>query len=163
MYCPNCGNAEQTEETYCRQCGILLPNLGKLKNKEIPFEDHIRINSFFSIATAVVSLFLAITLFSIFLGREGTPWIIYLVAGFLVAMTAWQVQTFIRTRMLKKQFESLRPKRESDTGTPLTLSPATRRSLGERDPALTARVSVTENTTRNLAHVDRRQSPESQH
>ncbi|MDQ3061260.1 MAG: hypothetical protein M3R14_00130 [Acidobacteriota bacterium] len=32
MYCPNCGTAEQSENTYCRSCGELLPDLSK-KNK----------------------------------------------------------------------------------------------------------------------------------
>ncbi len=62
--------------------------------------------------TAVVSLSLAITLYAMFIGREGTPWILYVVFGFLIAMTAWQVQTFIRTRMLRKQFEKMKPKRD---------------------------------------------------
>lgn len=161
MYCPNCGKADQVKATYCRQCGTFLPDLEKLKKREIPFENHIRINSFFSIATAIVSLGLAITLYSVFLGREGTPWIIYFVAAFLIAITAWQVQVFIRTRMLKKQFEKLVAKREGDEEATLTISGSTQSLLDEADPSFGARASVTEVTTRNLARVERARLPES--
>lgn len=151
MFCPKCGAAEQSAETFCRKCGTFLPDFDQVKKKEIPVEEHIEVNSFFSIATAVVSLSLAITLYAMFIGREGTPWIIYLVFGFLVAMTAWQIQTFIRTRMLKKQFEKMKPDRSDDVPVQKSVNPAeTARLLDEANFEDIVPASVTERTTRNL-------------
>jgi hypothetical protein len=84
MFCPKCGKPDQSPETYCRKCGTFLPDFDKASKKETPAEEHIKINSTFSIMTAVVSLSLAITLYVMFIGREGTQWIIFLVFGFLM-------------------------------------------------------------------------------
>ncbi len=151
MFCPKCGKPDQAPEAYCRGCGIFLPDLDKIKKKEVPVEEHIKVNSFFSLATALVSLSLAITLYSVFGFRPETHWIIYLVAGFLTAITAWQIQTFVRTRMLKKQFEKMRPKREDELTQQIVKPTDTARSLNEADLENVMPPSVTENTTKELA------------
>lgn len=152
MYCPKCGAAEQSPETYCRKCGTFLPDFDTAEKSETPAEEHIKVNSTLSIMTAVASLSLAVTLYSMFMGREGTPWIIYVVFGFLVAITAWQVQTFIRTRMLKKQFEKMKPKRAEDVRVqnPAAVHEAAR-LLDEGDFENIVPASVTDRTTKNLA------------
>jgi hypothetical protein len=151
MFCPKCGKPDQSPEAFCRGCGIFLPDLDRVRKKEVPVEKHIEINSFFSMATAIVSLSLAITLYSVLGFREETHWIIYLVAGFLIAITAWQIQTFVRTRMLKKQFEKMRPRREDDSEQPLTFERAdTAKLLDEADFENAVPRSVTEHTTKNL-------------
>ncbi len=151
MYCPKCGAAEQSTETFCRKCGTFLPDFDKLVTKETPVEQNILINSTFSVMTAVVSLSLAITLYVMFVGRDGAPWIIYLVFGFLMAMTAWQVQTFIRTRMLKKQLERMKPNRGEDVAAQEMLKPAdTSRLLDEANLKDAIPASVIENPTKNL-------------
>lgn len=160
MYCRKCGAAEQSTETYCRKCGTFLPDFDKLVKKETPVEQHILINSTFSAMTGVVSLSLAITLYVMFIGRDGAPWIIYLVFGFLMAMTAWQVQTFIRTRMLKKQFEKMKPIRGENVAAQETRKPAVTAQLLDKanlEDAIPA--SVIENTTKNLIS----KSPQSKH
>ncbi|MGH9948659.1 MAG: hypothetical protein ACRD6X_15890 [Pyrinomonadaceae bacterium] len=134
-------------ETYCRQCGTFFPDLDKLQKKETPVEEHIRINTFFTVATAVVSLTLAIILYFTFINNGPAPIIIYPVFGFLIAMTAWQVQTFIRTRMLRKQFKKLRPARGLDKQ-PVT---ETGDLLPEANLENIVPASITERTTRNLA------------
>lgn len=149
MFCPKCGNADQTPETYCRQCGTFLPDLDKLQKKETPFEEHIKVNTFFTVATAVVSLTLAIIFYLTFINRGGpTPIIIYPVFGFLIAMTAWQIQTFIRTRILKTQFEKLQQKRERKKD---QIPLETNELLPEANFESVVPESVTERTTRNLA------------
>lgn len=152
MFCPKCGAADQSPETYCRQCGLFLPDLEKLKKKEVPAEQHIAANSFLSLATAIVSLLLAIVLYSTVTRPHDTPWIIYLVAGFLIAITAWQIQVFIRTKMLKKQLENMKPHKANDADDRSALE--TQQSapmLEEADFESAVPVSVTERTTRNLA------------
>jgi hypothetical protein len=151
MFCPKCGKPEQSPEAFCRGCGMFLPDLDKIKKKEVPAEEHIMVNSFFSLATAIVSSTLAIILYSTLGFRPETHWIVYLVAGFLIAITAWQIQTFIRTRMLKKQIEKMRPKRDDGPDPPVTFERAdTAKLLDEANFANAVPTSVTEHTTRHL-------------
>lgn len=158
MFCPNCGAAEQSPETYCRKCGTFLHDFDKPEKRETPAEEHIKVNSTLSIMTAVASLSLAIILYNMFIGLEGTPWIIYVVFGFLVAITAWQVQTFIRTRILKKQFEKMKPKRAEDIGVlDRAVVNEAARLLDEADFQNIVPASVTDRTTKNLT----RTSPQS--
>lgn len=151
MFCPKCGTAGQIPEAYCRHCGIFLPDIEKAKKKTVPAEEHLKVNSFFSLATAIVSISLAIALYSIFLGEPGTHWIIYLVAGFLTAMTAWQIQVFIRTRMLKKQIAKMRPVQGSNDASKVLIKAAdTAQLLKEADLEHHVPASVVEHTTRHL-------------
>lgn len=111
MFCPKCGNAEQQINTYCRTCGMFLPDFDKIKHEAATPEQHIVVNSVLSSISAIVSIGLAITLYAMFLGKDDTPFIIYLTAGFLTAVFFWQVQIIIRTYLLKKQL----PKRNLET------------------------------------------------
>lgn len=150
MFCPNCGNANQNPETFCRQCGTFLPDFDKIKKRETPPEEHLKIASVLNLMTAIVSISLAVTLYAIFLGREDTPFIIYITAGFLTAMCAWQIQTFWRTLKLKKQF----PKRKQISVEPenekISNDPKTKELLNEPDFTDVVPASVTEKTTKNL-------------
>lgn len=151
MYCPKCGAPEQRPESYCRSCGTFLPDLDKIEKKEVPAREHLKANSFLSLATAVVSLSLAMALYAVLGFRPDTHWLIYLVSGFLIAITAWQVQTLIRTRMLKSQFERLQPKNQDEEKAADLLRRAdTSRLLNNTAPSDAIPNSVTENTTRNL-------------
>ena len=148
MFCPKCGASEQSVETYCRKCGVFLPDFDKLAGKETPVEQNLIINSVFSGMTAVVSLSLEVALYFIFIGREGTPWILYAVFGFLVSITVWQIQTTIRTRLIKKQVERMKPKRSENVE---SLKPAdTSNLLNEADFENVVPASVTDRTTRDL-------------
>lgn len=103
MFCPNCGTNEQKQETFCHRCGIFLPDFEKIKKSETTPEEHLKANYVLNIMTAVVSLTLAISLHVWFYGKENTPVIVYITAGFLFAMFAWQAQIFWRNIKLKKQ------------------------------------------------------------
>lgn len=163
MFCPKCGNADQTPETFCRQCGIFLPDFDKLERKEIPPEEHLKANSVLSLMTAIASGTLAILLHAFFIsGTENTPPLIYITAGFLTAMFFWQVQTFWRTRLLKKQLPK-RKKKETvktealDTNS-LIESAKTKELLNESDFSNAAPPSVIENTTKHLGEKVPRKS-----
>ena len=151
MFCPKCGNPEQSPESFCRRCGNYLPDFDKLKPAEIPPEQHITANIWLSAMTAVASLTLAIILHSIFWNLPDTPVIIYVTAGFLMAMSAWQVQVFIRTLKLKKHFER---RKNSNTAAaehpPEIAEHEVRGNLPEGNFANVAPFSVTHNTTKKL-------------
>ncbi len=153
MFCPKCGNADQKIDTFCRNCGTFLPDFDKLKSKENTPEAHLKANLVLSSMTAIVSLTLAILLYSIFLGKPNTPIIIYLTAGFLIAMFFWQAQSFWRTLLLKKQF----PKRNVETI--LEINDAkTGKLLNEPDFENFIPASAVEATTKNLDKITRKSS-----
>lgn len=102
MYCPRCGKKDQKINTFCRHCGLYLLDYGKLVKWVTPPGEHLLANTIMSGMTGIVSQALAIILYTVFLGRAETPVIIYVLAGFLVAIFAWQVQTFWCKLLLKK-------------------------------------------------------------
>jgi hypothetical protein len=109
MFCPKCGNPDQSPETYCRRCGTFLPDLSKPVKRERPPEEHIKVNSVLSLMTVIVCITLSILLFSIMGFRSGAHPLVYVTAGLLIAMAAWHIQTFIRVRRLKKQWDRREP------------------------------------------------------
>jgi hypothetical protein len=157
MFCPICGKADQLSETYCRQCGNYLNDYTKPAKKTVTPEQHLTANIVLSLLTAVTSLTLAILLYSIFLGKQDTPVIIYATAGFLTAMTAWQIQTFWRSLLLRKHFK----KQKRETSNQLNTDPEqqffeskpTRELLNEADLSNVVPLSVIENTTKKLNKV----------
>lgn len=156
MFCPNCGKPDQKPETFCRFCGKFLPNFEKLKKKEATPEEHLIVNSVLNAMTGIASLTLAVLLYTFFLGKEDTPILIYVTAGFLTAIFAWQCQVFWRNLQLKK----LLAKRNFEAGDipelketskifePPTASP---KSLPEAQNNAFIPLSVTEYTTKELA------------
>lgn len=109
----NCGTGEQKPLNSYRICRSFVPDLDGVVQKEKPIEDHLTANSFLTLITAAVSIILAIVVNYTFSGREDVPWVIYPAAGFFLSMTAWQIQTYVRTGIMKRQIDILRPKRES--------------------------------------------------
>ena len=157
MFCPKCGNADQVPETYCRQCGVFLPDLSKPVKREQPPEQHLKVNTVLSLMTVIVSFTLAILLYIFFGFRSDTHPMIYVTAGLLLAMGGWHIQTFIRIRMLKKQWK--RRGRNADTETDQTLdSAATGKLLDQPDFSRTVPASVTDHTTRHLSETKTKSS-----
>lgn len=157
MYCPNCGKADQTENTYCRQCGEFLPDFSK-KNKS-PFggntpEEQINTNLSLNFLSGMVSLILATLLYANFAFRSGTSPIIYIVGAFLLAMCGWQFSTFAIGLKLKKNFSKRRLDKEMKiqerTQTQFE-SAKPKELLNEADFSDVVPISVTENTTRQLS------------
>ena len=149
MFCPKCGKPEQVAETFCRQCGTFLPDLSKPAKKEAKPEEHIKVNSVLSLMTVIVSFSLAILLY-VFLGfRPETHVVVYVSAGLLFAMGGWHIQTFIRMRKLKKQWETRNPRLESDDRTSVG-GINTAKLLDAADLSSVVPTSVTETTTKHL-------------
>lgn len=154
MFCPKCGKADQQENSYCRQCGEFLPDLNK-KNK-LAFggstpEEQIRTNLFLNLLSAIVSLTLAILLYSVFWRRSDAPPIVYVVAAFLLAMSAWQISTFYVGLKLKKNFQKRRASDEAAKISPVQIDDAkTKELLPEADFENAVPTTVTEDTTRHL-------------
>ncbi|MEP6788859.1 MAG: hypothetical protein ABJB40_10540 [Acidobacteriota bacterium] len=157
MFCPKCGKSDQSPETYCRQCGVFLPDLSKPVKREHPPEEHIKVNSVLSLMTVIVSFTLAILLWSLMGFRPETHPMVYLTAGLLIAMGAWHIQTFIRTRKLKKQWKRRNRNIESEAASPLG-SVSTAKLLDSPDFSNTVPASVTERTTRHLSETKARSS-----
>ncbi len=149
MFCPKCGKADQSAETYCRQCGTFLPDLSKPTKRESPPEENIKVNTVLSMMTVIVSFTLAILLY-IFLGfRETTHPLIYVTAGLLLAMGAWHIQTFIRTRRLKRQWKTRMNPVDSE---PIGIgSPISGKQLETPDFENIVPASVTDRTTKHLS------------
>lgn len=155
MFCPRCGKAKQLPETYCRQCGVFLPDLLKPVKPESPPEEHLKANTFLSLLTIIASFTLSILLYAILGFRSDTHPLIYVTAGLLMGMGGWHIQTFIRTRQLKKQWKRRTPLTEPEAVLHETQtafeSASTAKLLDHADFADTFPASVTEHTTKHLA------------
>ena len=157
MFCPRCGKAEQLPETFCRQCGLFLPDLSKPVKREVSPEEHLKANTVLNSLTIIVSFTLSILLFAVIPDKHP---LIYVTAGLLIAIGAWHVQTFIRTQQLKKQWKRRTALSESQAASrepqPAFKSESTGKLLDQAHFADTVPASVTENTTRHLAERPQR-------
>ena len=105
MYCAKCGKPDQKPESFCRRCGTYLPDPSKPYKKERPPDEHLKANTVLSALTIVASFTLAALLYIFLAFRPDTPILIYVTAGFLLAIGGWHIQTLIRTTMLRKQLK----------------------------------------------------------
>jgi hypothetical protein len=176
MFCPRCGTSDLLTamfirkrswlfgpvETYCRQCGILLPDLSKPIKPERPPEEHITTNTVLSVLTIITSFSLAFLLYLVLAFKPETHPLIYVTAGLLLVMGGWHIQTLVRTQMLKRQWKhrARRPQTEVALNEQFSQMPAatTERLLEDSKFERTVPASVTENTTRHLAETPRRHS-----
>ncbi len=154
MFCPKCGNPDQTPESYCRQCGIFLPDLSKPVRTETPPETHFRANIVLSSMTIVACTTLSILLWTMLAFRPDTPTLIYVTAGLLFAMAIWHIQTLYRTLQLRKHFKKAKVTRELDT----VRAADTGKLLDEADLSDVVPASVTEHTTKHLSETKFRSS-----
>ncbi|MGE3467800.1 MAG: hypothetical protein AB7J13_12790 [Pyrinomonadaceae bacterium] len=154
MFCPKCGKADQSPETYCRQCGIFLPDLDKAVKKPIPPQQHVTANIVLSSMTIVVSFALAMLLYTILGFRPGTHPLIYITGGLLIAMGFWHVQTLWRAILLRKHFK----KSERSQDAIQTSAATTANLLEEADFENIVPASVTDRTTKHLAEKGTRSS-----
>ena len=131
---------------------MFLPDFDKLKPRESTPEEHLKANLALNVLTALASLTLAVLLYANFLGRENTPVIIYITAGFLTAMFAWQAQVFRRNLKLRKHFKkgAASRKQQPENGIKTFQAEPANRQLNEADPRDFVPASVVERTTRKL-------------
>ena len=152
MFCPRCGNADQSPETYCRQCGLYQVDFSKPLKRISPPEQHLKANTVLSVMTIVASFTLSFFLFLVLGFRSFTHPLIYVTAGVLLAMGGWHIQTLIRTLMLKKQWKRRVPLSEPPETQAFKSTP-TGKLLDQSDFADAIPVSVTEHTTRHLSEA----------
>lgn len=137
-------------ESYCRQCGIFLPDLNKpLKGPAKP-EEHVKANMVFSAMTIVASFTLATLLYSILGFRSDTHPLIYVTAALLLAMGIWHLQVFWRTLQLRKHFEKPKAVRKLRAANARRVKVLDEADFENRVPA-----SITDTTTAHLVPVDR--------
>jgi hypothetical protein len=148
MYCPKCGQSEQAAESFCRQCGLFLPDLSKPVRVPNTPQEHILVNTVLSSMTIGACAILAVLLYLMLAFRPDTHPLIYVTGGFLIAMAAWHVQSLWRSLQLRKHFRKNEEMRlaslkagESETGKLLEHA-----NLQDLVPN-----SVTERTTRDLS------------
>ena len=163
MYCPKCGKADQSPDTFCRQCGIFLPDLDKTLKKPTTPEEHIKANAVLSMLTVIASVTLSILLFLIFKNYPDPHPIIYVTAGFLLTISAWQIQTFWRTMLLRKHFKKPKTQTETTNAPKEFEASPTNQLLPEADFQNHIPASVVERTTRKLnkSQVPKVPSPKS--
>ena len=144
-------------ETYCRQCGLFLPDPSKPLKRESPPEEHLKANTVLSAMTICASFTLSFLLFLVLGFRSFTHPLIYVTAGILLAIGGWHIQSLIRTLMLKKQWKRRAPL--SEIQAPMTFNvTATGKLLDQPGFADAIPASATEHTTRHLAETPRPKS-----
>ena len=114
MFCPNCGNADQEPDTYCRQCGEYLIDpvgnsylLNKVFGGATPLTQ-INVNLVISFLTIFACFFLIGFLkghYDALFTRSGElpPAVIYWVYAFLGLISVWQLFSFVVGMRLKKK------------------------------------------------------------
>lgn len=145
MFCPNCGNPDQAENSYCRQCGEFLSKGGAAFGGVSP-RDNINSISILSGVGAAVSLVIALWMYT---SRFSVPIVLYLGAAILICNAAWHIANIYTVRKLASRIPKTRKETTHDqsaiAGAPTKdlLNPA---DMSDHIPA-----SVTENTTRHLS------------
>ena len=156
MFCPRCGAAEQTEESYCRQCGQYLPDPDKPARKQTAPIEHVRANTVLSAMTLIIAFTLSFLLFHNYLGQPGTSPLIYACAGFLFAIGCWNIQTFWRGLLLWRYFKKGRSgivERYQESVHDLAVKQEHMLGQAAFDDIVPAR--ITDRATRKLEHADR--------
>lgn len=145
MFCPTCGNPDQKADSYCRRCGVLLPDLTKTSKPKNTPEQHVIVNTVLSTMTIAACFTFAILLWVMLGFRENTHPLIYVTASMLLAMGIWHIQALWRILQLKKHIRKFSRRNEAlpDAG-------ETDKLLGKADLDGFVPASVTEYTTKHL-------------
>ncbi len=157
MFCPNCGTADQKENTYCRSCGELLPDLSK--NSRLVFGG----NTPQGTANIISGISLIASVFSLFFGwwlyatKFNTPIVIYLAAALLICNAIWHASNFFMVQKLAKRFKPNKEKSDSQKEIVEDKS-SQQKTLPTADLSNVVPISVTENTTRHLSEKANRKS-----
>lgn len=161
MFCPNCGKAEQSPESYCRNCGQFLADvsgksylLNKLLGGQTP-ETQVTVTMVINLVTALISALLLGFLNGFYHAQyartqESAPPVLYLVYIFLGLVTVWQVLSFLIGWRLRSKITGRRTAEVK--AAPGITGEARQKQLPEEDleELESVSTSVTENTTRML-------------
>jgi hypothetical protein len=145
MFCPKCGTPDQTENSYCRQCGEFLSKGGSAFGGVTP-RDNINSISILSGVGAAVSLVIALWMYTT---RFSVPMVLYLGAAILICNAAWHIANIYTVRKLASRIPKTR--KETAATQPAIDAAATRELLNPADMSDHIPASVTENTTKHLS------------
>ncbi len=107
MFCPSCGKSEQSAYTYCRSCGIWLADFTKKKHTSFGGntpQENVNVGLFLNSVSSLAGFLSAIALYWTFLGIEGAPPVVYLVAAFYLCIGFWQASNVYIGLKLRKRF-----------------------------------------------------------
>ena len=153
MFCPNCGQADQNPDTYCRQCGKYLndPESRGSTRQQTP-QDQFNVSIAFNLLTAIFSIAMAIALIVVHAGEEDIHGVIYAVIVSFGVIAAWQVVSVINNFKLKNRFKN---SSETEVDAARLTTDLKTKELPEADLENIVPASVTEKTTRDLSGVKR--------
>jgi hypothetical protein len=167
MFCPKCGNADQTENSFCRNCGEFLVDTSSNFNLIYNFlgistpEKQITVNLIINFFGLLLSVLLLGFLMGYFDAGENknpsvpTPKIIYFVYTFLLLISAWQLLGVVFAFNLRSKFNKGKANKKSEENDGVsgnkTISAKKRESLAAADLNDIIIPMVTEGTTKNLA------------
>jgi hypothetical protein len=167
MFCPNCGNGEQTPDSYCRSCGSFLPDpskgaslISRLFGVTDP-ERQLKFTLTVDLVTAIVSALLIFFLMGYFDAtrkRTGipTPPVVYLVYVFLGAVAVWQLLSFTVVTTFRKKLLATKKSVAAAEETGELKGGNTQRNLPPATASDFVNNSITEQTTRRLDPVKRK-------
>src|SRR5688572_30703193 len=98
MFCPNCGNPDHQEKSYCRQCGEFLPRLKKrtyLKTNTGQPEESTGKISFINFICVVSCLIMGLLLFSTMENRGDKTFVVTVAGILLINIAIWQTLEII--------------------------------------------------------------------
>lgn len=151
-------------ESYCRACGEWLPDLAKRGRKSFggdSLEESLQISLVLSAMSALAALILAVMLYVNYFGRENVPGLIYVTAGFLLAIAAWQASNFYVNLKLRRNLARRRAGNFQSQANELNTASQANAALPAADTSQfvhPAARSVTENTTEFLEAVPRKRT-----
>lgn len=172
MFCPNCGNADQTENSYCRNCGEFLIDSTKNFNLIYNFfgisapEKQITVNLIINF----IGLMLSVMLLGFLKGYYDaganknppviTPNVIYFVYAFLILISIWQILGIIFAANLRSKFKNRKANKKwgknGSVGENKLISSQTREALPTAKLDDLTTPAIIEETTKNLVEkVDR--------
>ena len=160
MFCPNCGNPDQTAESYCRRCGEFLADfssqsylLNKLLGGQSP-ETQVTVNLIINLVTGLTSVLLLGFLNGYYDAQfikthVSPPPVLYLVYIFLGLVTVWQLFSFLVGMRLRSKIVGRRPMSPAESAD--NIEGEEMSALPEANRA----GSITEDPTRMLDRVPR--------
>ncbi len=165
MFCSNCGKSDQEKNTYCRQCGEFLLDLGgsyRRKGSPRTPEEQIRLSLVFNLLSAIAGFGVGFFVFISHINMDGTHPSVFMAMSMLFVIGIWQTISFLNNLKLRSLFK----RRKQDSTADEIISDQrefkakeTKDLLPEADFSDIVPTSVTENTTRSLKQkVERKNS-----
>lgn len=153
MFCPKCGAADQSAESYCKRCGDWLPDVTALTQpglfRKRTREEKIRKMRVLEVVSAGLSLTAAAIIFAVLFGSSDVQ-LLFLAFLCCLFVTVYQLVNFYLGQNLHQKINQSR----------LTETRATENRVGALNSgeatAFVNRSTVVENTTERLEAIPRK-------